>query len=82
MMSKRHYQILALLVLVLLAGVTALHAQLPPPPPPPPPPDNPPCWPPPCIPVDGGILFAVGAAAAFGGKKLFKSRKSDKGEKP
>lgn len=76
-MSKRHYQVLALFALVLFAGVTALHGQLPPPPPPP---GDPPCWPPPCIPVDGGILVAVGAAAVFGGKKLYNSLKSGKGE--
>lgn len=77
-MSKRHYQVLALLAFVLLTGGIALHGQLPPPPPPPGP--GPPCWPPPCIPVDGGILFAVGAAAIFGGKKLYNSLKSGKGE--
>lgn len=77
-MSKRHYQVLTLLAFVLLAGGIALHGQLPPPPPPPGP--GPPCWPPPCIPVDGGILFAVGAAAIFGGKKLYNSLKSGKGE--
>lgn len=76
-MSKRHYQVLALLIIAVLAGVTALHGQ---PPPPPPPPGDPPCWPPPCIPVDGGIIFAIGAAAAFGGKKLYNSFKSNKGE--
>lgn len=77
-MSKRHYQVLALLAFVLFTGGIALHGQLPPPPPPPGP--GPPCWPPPCIPVDGGILFAVGAAAIFGGKKLYNSLKSGKGE--
>lgn len=45
-------------------------------PPPPPPPNGPPCWPPPCVPVDGGILAAVGAAALFGGKKLIERVKS------
>jgi hypothetical protein len=76
-MTKRHYQLLTLLALVVFAGVTALHGQ---PPPPPPPPDQPPCWPPPCIPVDGGIIFAVGAAAIFGGKKIYRAMKSGKGE--
>lgn len=75
-MSKRQFQILSLFALVLFAGVTALHGQ----PPPPPPPESPPCWPPPCIPVDGGIIFAIGAAAAFGGKKLYNSFKNNKGE--
>jgi hypothetical protein len=31
----------------------------------------PPCWPPPCIPVDGGISFLIAIGAAFGGKKAF-----------
>lgn len=77
-MTKRQYQIIAFIAFVVIAGGTALHAQLPPPPPPPGP--GPPCWPPPCIPVDGGILFAVGAAAVFGGKKIYNSIKSGKGE--
>ena len=76
-MSKRNYQLFAVLLLVLVAGVTALHGQ---PPPPQPPPGDPPCWPPPCIPVDGGIVVAIGAAAVFGGKKLYNSFKSNKGE--
>jgi hypothetical protein len=76
-MSKVQFRILALIALVVFTGVIALHGQ---PPPPPPPPGDPPCWPPPCVPVDGGILFAIGAAAVFGGKKLYNSFKSDKGE--
>ncbi|MFM2019166.1 MAG: hypothetical protein RL007_2822 [Bacteroidota bacterium] len=76
-MTKLQYQILASLVLLLIVGVATLHAQ---PPPPPPPPGDPPCWPPPCVPVDGGIVFAVGAAAVFGGKKLYNSLKKNKGE--
>lgn len=75
-MSKRQNLILALFAIVLLTGVTALHGQ----PPPPPPPSGPPCWPPPCIPVDGGIVFAIGAAAVFGGRKIYRSLKSGKGE--
>jgi hypothetical protein len=71
-MTKLQYQILASLVLLLIVGVATLHAQ---PPPPPPPPGDPPC-----IPVDGGIVFAVGAAAVFGGKKLYSSLKKNKGE--
>ena len=29
------------------------------------------CWPPPCIPVDGGISFLIAVGAAFGGKKMY-----------
>ncbi|MBN4051356.1 hypothetical protein JYU16_00920 [bacterium AH-315-M05] len=45
---------------------------------PPPPPDDgdPPCWPPPCIPIDGGIGFLIAAGIAYGGKKAFDSLKN------
>ena len=76
-MTNRQYKIVAALILLCFVGIATLHGQ---PPPPPPPPGDPPCWPPPCIPVDGGILFAVGAAAVFGGKKLYNSLRSNKGE--
>ena len=45
---------------------------------PPPPPGGgmaPPCWPPPCIPIDGGLSFLVAAAAIYGGKKLYDHQK-------
>jgi hypothetical protein len=45
---------------------------------PPPPPGGsagPPCWPPPCIPVDGGVSFLIVAGAAYGAKKIYDSRK-------
>jgi len=38
---------------------------------------QPPCWPPPCVPVDGGISFLIALGAAYGGKKAF-----DKYKKP
>ena len=40
------------------------------PPPPPPPPPTPGCWPPPCVPIDGGISFLIAAGAIYGVKKL------------
>lgn len=43
--------------------------------PPPPPSTNPPCWPPPCIPIDGGISALIVAGAAYGAKKLYEKRK-------
>ena len=46
--------------------------------PPPPPPPDPDCWPPPCIPIDGGIIFLIAAGVALGGKKLYNSQKSTK----
>jgi hypothetical protein len=36
---------------------------------------SPSCWPPPCVPIDGGIGFLMAAGAAYGAKKLLQSRK-------
>jgi len=33
------------------------------------------CWPPPCVPVDGGISFLIAIGAAFGGKKMYDKLK-------
>jgi hypothetical protein len=46
--------------------------------PPPPPTDEPGCWPPPCIPIDGGISLLVAAGAIYGGKKLYFNRREKK----
>ena len=32
------------------------------------------CWPPPCIPIDGGMSFLVALGLAFGGKKMMEMR--------
>lgn len=32
------------------------------------------CWPPPCIPIDGGIGLLMAAGIAIGGKKLLDMR--------
>ena len=56
--------------LVLLGSQTLLAA-------PPPPAINPPCWPPPCIPIDGGISALIVAGAAYGAKKLYNKKKKD-----
>jgi hypothetical protein len=45
--------------------------------PPPPPAAAPPCWPPPCVPIDGGITFLIAAGAALGAKKLYDAKKSN-----
>ena len=45
--------------------------------PPPPPAAAPPCWPPPCVPIDGGISFLIAAGAAYGAKKLYDSKKNN-----
>ncbi|HMN04874.1 MAG TPA: hypothetical protein PKD45_04035 [Flavobacteriales bacterium] len=41
---------------------------------------GPPCWPPPCIPIDGGISLLIGAGALLGGKKAMDLRKARKSE--
>jgi hypothetical protein len=46
--------------------------------PPPPPAGGPGCWPPPCVPIDGGITFLIAAGAAYGAKKLVDARKKNK----
>ena len=38
----------------------------------------PPCWPPPCIPIDGGLSALIAAGAVLGGKKALELRKSRK----
>lgn len=35
---------------------------------------EPACWPPPCIPIDGGMSFLLAAGLALGGKKLLSLR--------
>ncbi len=39
---------------------------------------QPPCWPPPCIPIDGGLSLLIGAGALLGGKKALDARKARK----
>lgn len=36
------------------------------------------CWPPPCVPIDGGISLLIAAGAIYGGKKLYNKQKIDK----
>jgi hypothetical protein len=48
--------------------------------PPPKPPGGgggPPCWPPPCVPIDGGISFLLVAGALYGGKKMYDISKNN-----
>jgi hypothetical protein len=44
---------------------------------PPPPHGGAGCWPPPCVPIDGGISLLIAAGAIYGGKKLYSKRKKD-----
>lgn len=32
---------------------------------------GPSCWPPPCVPIDGGLSFLLIAGALYGGKKIY-----------
>lgn len=42
-------------------------------PPAPPQGGDPACWPPPCVPIDGGISLLIAAGAIYGGRKLYKN---------
>lgn len=46
--------------------------------PPPPPAGGPICWPPPCVPIDGGISLLIAAGAIYGGKKLYSKSQRQK----
>jgi len=36
-----------------------------------------PCWPPPCVPIDGGISFLLVAGALYGSKKVYELSKNN-----
>lgn len=72
-MSKKQFLLGALFLVLAVLCSEAVMAQ---------PPGGPPvgggepgCWPPPCIPIDGGMSFLLAAGLAFGGKKLYELRK-------
>ncbi len=46
-----------------IIGNSLIYAQVGPPP-------LPSCWPPPCIPIDGGVGFLIAAGIAYGVKKI------------
>lgn len=65
-------------VIITLVTALALSGKVFSAPPPPPSAGKPKCWPPPCIPIDGGISILMAAGALFGGKKLYdKSKQKD-----
>lgn len=39
---------------------------------------GPACWPPPCVPIDGGVLFLIFAGAALAAKTFYDFRKKSK----
>lgn len=59
------------LVIIFIVGFTTFGVALAPPPPDP----TPGCWPPPCVPIDGGISLLIAAGAIYGGKKLYSNQK-------
>jgi hypothetical protein len=38
---------------------------------------TPSCWPPPCVPIDGGITLLIAAGAVLGIKKIHDARKKN-----
>ena len=79
-MKKKVLLALLLTIITLLTiSIPDLFAAGPPDVAPPPPPGGggPPCWPPPCVPIDGGIGLLFAAGIALGGRKLIKSSKKD-----
>lgn len=38
---------------------------------------NPPCWPPPCVPIDGGLGLLIACGAIYGGKKVYDLSKKN-----
>ena len=62
------------IIIVAFFGAVSLCKALPPPPPPPSGGDVPGCWPPPCVPIDGGISLLIAAGAIYGGRKLYKKK--------
>ena len=60
-----------ILLAVFVIGFSSLCIALPPPPPSGGVPD---CWPPPCIPIDGGISLLIAAGAIYGGRKLYNNQ--------
>lgn len=68
--KMKNRNLLLLLVFLCITSITFAAA-----PPPPPPPG---CWPPPCIPIDGGVSILLIAGAMYGAKKSydkFRTRK-------
>lgn len=61
-----------LITVLLVFGFQCLNAA---PAPPPGGTGGPGCWPPPCVPIDGGIVFLMVAAGLYGAKKIYDLRK-------
>jgi hypothetical protein len=66
---------LALFLIFFLAITVTNNVFSAPPGPPPSSAGKPPCWPPPCIPIDGGVSFLIAAGVAYGAKKIYDNKK-------
>ncbi|MFT6844434.1 MAG: hypothetical protein ACJAUV_000613 [Flavobacteriales bacterium] len=60
-----------ILVLILTTVSSVIYAQ------PPGSGSSAPCWPPPCIPIDGGVGFLAAAGIAMGVKFLYDKKNKD-----
>ena len=67
----KHIKLILTVALVIIGSQILLSA------PPSPPAGSPGCWPPPCVPIDGGVSLLIAAGAAYGAKKLVDSRKKN-----
>ncbi|PBQ31546.1 hypothetical protein CNR22_07120 [Sphingobacteriaceae bacterium] len=65
----------SLFTVILFFGAQALFAA--PAPPPSSSTSGPLCWPPPCVPIDNGIIFLIVAGVLFGAKKFYDLRKKE-----
>ncbi|MFL5753818.1 MAG: PID-CTERM protein-sorting domain-containing protein [Bacteroidia bacterium] len=63
-----------LFILVAFSGIEKI-AAVGAPPPPPGGGMDPPCWPPPCVPVDNGVIFLILAGVAYAAKKFYDYKK-------
>lgn len=66
---------ISIFICLFLLNIETLFAQ-------PDPTTGPTCWPPPCIPIDGGIGFLVAAGIAFGVKKTLDSKSKNAEKNP
>jgi hypothetical protein len=60
-----------IIISIFILGITSICIAQPPPPP-----GGPGCWPPPCVPIDGGISLLIAAGAIYGGRKLYYNKKN------
>jgi hypothetical protein len=64
-------------LIIIVFGFASFCIAAPPPAPPSGATGGPGCWPPPCVPIDGGISLLIAAGAIYGGRKLYKNKKEE-----